>query len=85
MRKLPPKISGSSYGFSSVIPNSLLRGASFKTLVHFLSYRDVENPPALQLEVSARMPHVTFHRCKDGHITRAIPTVALTARTAKTH
>jgi len=50
----PTKISGISDGFSSVIPNSLPRGASFQdTNALPLIYRDVKDPPALQLKVSA--------------------------------
>lgn len=48
-----PKISGISHGFSSVMPSSLLRGASFQdTNARPLIYRDVKDPPALQLTVS---------------------------------
>jgi len=50
----PTKISGISDGFSSVMPRRLLRGASFQeTKALPLIYRDVKDPPALQLEVSA--------------------------------
>lgn len=49
-----PKISGISHGFSSVMPSSLLRGASFQdTNARPLIYRDVKDHPALQLGVSA--------------------------------
>lgn len=53
----PAKISGSSDGFSSAIPPACCGELHSKTLTHLLLYRDVEDPPALQLEVSARMPH----------------------------
>ena len=53
MRK-HPKISGISHGFSSVMPSSLLGGASVQdTNARPLIYRDVKDPPALQLGVSA--------------------------------
>ena len=81
----PAKISGSSDDFSSVIPSSLLRGASFQDTDVPPFNIDVKDPPALQLEISACMPHPDFHHRKGGRITPAVPTVALTAPTAKSH
>lgn len=47
--------------------------------------KDVEDPPALQLEVSARIPPQTFHHRNGGKFTAAIPTVAFTAPSTKSH